>query len=149
MNPRKIKCTLQWWGEHETMFLKIGFLVCQIIGIVKSQIEIERFFSLMGTLTNIRRQHLQLNNLEKLIFMNKNWSSDRRVDWKSLCNLVEAIEKDLNLKEELKEFERVFEEDEVLDIICWKKKKCLLFSHSLLFLPFFGHFYNFKKLNLR
>jgi hypothetical protein len=48
--------------------------------------------------------------------MNKNWPSDLRVDWKSLCNLVEVIEKDLNLKEELKEFERVFEEGEVLDV---------------------------------
>jgi hypothetical protein len=98
------------------MFLKIGFLACQIIGVVKSQIEIERFFSLMGTLTNVRRHHLQMNNLEKLIFMNKNWPRDFRVDWKSLCNLVEVIEKDLNLKEKLQEFERVFEEDEVLDI---------------------------------
>ncbi len=57
-----------------------------------------------------------MNNLEKLIFMNKNWPRDFRVDWKSLCNLVEVIEKDLNLKEKLQEFERVFEEDEVLDI---------------------------------
>lgn len=97
------------------MFLKIDFLACQIIGIVKSQIEIERFFSLMGTLTNARRHHLQLNNLEKMILMNKNLPSDLRVDWKSLCNLVEVIQKDLKLKEELKEFERVFEE-EVLDI---------------------------------
>lgn len=48
--------------------------------------------------------------------MNKNWPSDLRVDWKSLCNLVEIIEKDLNLKEELQEFERVIEEDEVVDI---------------------------------
>jgi hypothetical protein len=77
---------------------------------------IERIFSLMGTLTNARKHHLQLNNLENLIFVNKNWPSDLRVDWKSLCNLVEIIEKDLNLKEELKEFERVFEEGEVLDI---------------------------------
>jgi hypothetical protein len=48
--------------------------------------------------------------------MNKNLPSDLRVDWKSLCNLVEVIQKDLKLKEELKEFERVFEEEEVLDI---------------------------------
>ncbi len=57
-----------------------------------------------------------MNNLQKFIFMNKNWPRDFRVDWKSLCNWVEVIEKDLNLKEKLKEFERVFEEDEVLDI---------------------------------
>jgi hypothetical protein len=98
------------------MFLKIDFLACQIMSIVKSQIEIENFFSLMGTLTNAKRHHLQLNNLEKMIFMNKNWPSDLRIDWKSLCNLVEVIEKDLKFKEELKELERVLEEEEVLDI---------------------------------
>jgi hypothetical protein len=49
------------------MFLKIGFLACQIIGVVKSQIEIERFFSLMGTLTNVRR-HLTNEQSTKIYF---------------------------------------------------------------------------------
>jgi hypothetical protein len=48
VNPKKIKCTLQWWGKHETMFLKIGFLACQIIGIVKSQIVIWEIFFFNG-----------------------------------------------------------------------------------------------------
>jgi hypothetical protein len=34
----------QLWGKHEAMFPIVGFLVCQILGIVGSQIEIEMFF---------------------------------------------------------------------------------------------------------
>ncbi len=38
MDPKEIKCLLQWWQKHETMFPTIGFLTRQILGIVESQI---------------------------------------------------------------------------------------------------------------
>jgi hypothetical protein len=60
------------------MFPIVGFWAHQILGIVGSQIEIERIFSLIGILTNIRRYRLQSENLEILIFVSKNWSSDSR-----------------------------------------------------------------------
>ncbi len=44
VNSKNIRCPLQWWGKHEIMFPIIGFLACQILGIVGSQIEIERIF---------------------------------------------------------------------------------------------------------
>ncbi len=47
--------------------------------------------------------------------MNKNQSSDSRIDCKPPSNLVELIEKDLNF-EELGKFEGSFEWDELLDI---------------------------------
>jgi hypothetical protein len=53
------------------MFPTIGFLAHQILSIEGSQIEIERIFSLVGILTNLKRCHLQLENLEKNIFLNK------------------------------------------------------------------------------
>jgi hypothetical protein len=28
MDPKNIKCPLQWWGKHETMFPIVGFLAC-------------------------------------------------------------------------------------------------------------------------
>jgi hypothetical protein len=59
MNPKEIKCLLLWWQKHESMFPTIGFLVHQILGIVESQIEIEKVFSLVGILTNLRRYCLQ------------------------------------------------------------------------------------------
>jgi hypothetical protein len=59
VDPKDIKCPLQWWGKHEAMFPTIGFLACQILGIVGSQIEIERKFSLTCILTNLKRCCLQ------------------------------------------------------------------------------------------
>ncbi len=54
MDPRNTKCSLQWWGKHEAMFPTFGFLACQFLSIVGSQIEIERSFSLVDMLTNLR-----------------------------------------------------------------------------------------------
>jgi hypothetical protein len=39
VDPKNIKCPLQWWGKHEAMFLTFGFLACQILSIIGSQIE--------------------------------------------------------------------------------------------------------------
>ncbi len=57
-------------GENETMFPTIGFFVRKILGIIGSQIETKRIFSLVGILINLERC-LQSKNLEKLNFMNK------------------------------------------------------------------------------
>jgi hypothetical protein len=35
---------LKWWKTHKVQFLVIGYLACQILGIVKNQIEVEQFF---------------------------------------------------------------------------------------------------------
>jgi hypothetical protein len=51
------------------MFLTIGFFTWQIFKIVDSQIETERIFSLDEFLTNLRKYMLQIENLDKLIFM--------------------------------------------------------------------------------
>jgi hypothetical protein len=36
MDAKDIKCPLQWWEKPESMFLAIGFLVCQILIIIDS-----------------------------------------------------------------------------------------------------------------
>jgi hypothetical protein len=94
------------------MFPASGFLVGQILGILESEIEIEKIFSLTNKLTNLRRCDRQLNNLEGLIFMSKNWPNDSRIDFKPPSNLVEMIQKDLDFEE----FESSFEQDEIVDI---------------------------------
>jgi hypothetical protein len=58
LNVKDIKCLLEWWAKHEFLFPTMAFLVRQILGIVGSQIEIERIFSLVGILTNLKRCHL-------------------------------------------------------------------------------------------
>lgn len=55
VDAKDIKCLLEWWGKHEFLFSIVIFLACQIFGIVKSQFEIMRIFSLVGILTNLRR----------------------------------------------------------------------------------------------
>ncbi len=51
-------------------------LVKQILGIPITQIEIERIFSIVGVLRALKRCRLQTNNLDKLIFIHKNWPFD-------------------------------------------------------------------------
>jgi hypothetical protein len=51
--------------------------------------------------------HLQLNNLDKLIFVNKNWPNDFKVGWKYFSNLVEFIAIDAYLEEELENLKEI------------------------------------------
>jgi hypothetical protein len=44
MDAKNIKCPFQWWEKHESMFLTIGFLVCQILIIIDSQIKTKKIF---------------------------------------------------------------------------------------------------------
>jgi hypothetical protein len=49
-------------------------------------------------------------NLEKLIFVSKNWLNDvRDVDCKTLFSLVELIASEIDLEKELNEFKGSFE----------------------------------------
>ncbi len=48
--------------------------------------------------------------------MSKNWSNDPRIGCKSPFNLVDVIENDLDLEEELEEFEGAFESNEVVEL---------------------------------
>jgi hypothetical protein len=58
VDPTKIKCSLQWWQKHESMFPNVDFLAQQILGIIESQIETKKIFSLVSIFTNLRRCHL-------------------------------------------------------------------------------------------
>jgi hypothetical protein len=97
------------------MFPIVGLLAWQILGIVGSQIEIESIFSLARILTNLRRCHLQTKNLEKFIFVNKNWPNVPKIGCKS-PSWLEFLERDIDLEEELEEFEGEFTNDEVVEV---------------------------------
>jgi len=58
VDPKDIKCPLQWWGKHEVMFPIVRLLADQILNILGSQIETERIFSLASILTNLKRCRL-------------------------------------------------------------------------------------------
>jgi hypothetical protein len=61
------------------MFPIVGFLTHQILGIVESQVEIERIFLWLEFLLILGDVVLQIENLEKLIFVNKNWPCDPKI----------------------------------------------------------------------
>ncbi len=93
------------------MFPTFGLLaILYILMIVSFQFEIGRIFSFVGILVNLRICHLQLQNLEKLIFVSKNWPNDARVGCKAFHNLVELIDYKLDLKYELDEVEGSLEQ---------------------------------------
>jgi hypothetical protein len=92
------------------------FCVRKILGIVGSQIETLKIFSLAWILTSFRRCRSQSQNLDKLIFVSKNWPNDPRISCKSLFSLVDFIDNDLNLEKRLVEFEGAFERDEVVEL---------------------------------
>jgi len=104
VDSKDINYLFQWWAKHETMFPNVGFLAWQILGIIESQIQIERIFSLAWMFMYLRKCCLQSKNLERLIFMSKNWLNDPIIDFKPPSNLVELIENNLDF-EELENFE--------------------------------------------
>ncbi len=59
---------------------------------------------------------MQLDNLDKLIFVNKNWPNDLRIGYKPFSNLMELIEVNTKLDAKLDKFEGTFERDEILEI---------------------------------
>jgi hypothetical protein len=79
------------------MFSIIGFLACQILNIVGSQIELE-FFSLVNIFAKKSKCHLQSRNLGKLICVNKNWPNDSKIGCKPPSNLMELIQTYLDFK---------------------------------------------------
>ncbi len=67
---------LAWWQIHETQFPNVSLFVKQILGILGSQIEIEHVFNLARVLTNLKHYRLQVDKLDRIITMVKNWPDD-------------------------------------------------------------------------
>jgi len=78
------------------MFPIISFLLWQILGIVGSQLKFKKLI------------HVLIYS-HVLILTSKNWLNDERVDCKAPSNLVELIDFEIDLEEELDEFEGLFD----------------------------------------
>jgi hypothetical protein len=70
------------------MFPIVSFSIRQILGIVGSHIKIEKKHLLARILSNLQKCHLQIENLEKWTFVNKNWLNELRVECKPPSNLI-------------------------------------------------------------
>jgi hypothetical protein len=85
---------LNWWKHNEAKFPNVGFLACQYLGILGSQIETERIFSVAGVLTNLRCTKLGIDNLESLVMIYTNWPNDSRVGCTLYKHLVDWYSKE-------------------------------------------------------
>ncbi len=92
----------------------MAFLAKQIMGILSSQIEIKWVFSLVGVLITLRCSHLQLENMDRIIIVVKNWFDDLCVNCKPHLNFKQylktkkSLAKDnYNLMEEHNLFEKL------------------------------------------
>jgi hypothetical protein len=61
------KDPLAWWRAHGVHYSYVEFVACQILGIVGSQIEVKRVFSIVCICKNLQRSQLRIDNLEMLI----------------------------------------------------------------------------------
>jgi len=64
----------------------------------------------------LKRCHLQLNNLNKIIFVSKIWPSDPRVGYSSPSNLIELLRFILPQRKKIEQYEGEFERNELLDL---------------------------------
>jgi len=60
-----------WWAKHEQQFPNLAYLTRQVMGIVGSQIEIERIFNMVGVITSLKRCQLGIEILDKLFLIMK------------------------------------------------------------------------------
>ncbi len=89
-------------------------MVKHILGILASQIKTKRFFSIVGITISLCKCCLQIDNLHKLIFVNKNWPTYlcvhclNHVDLVSACeakfDLINGLEVEFENKVECEEF---------------------------------------------
>jgi hypothetical protein len=73
----------------------VGFLAKQILGIPRSQIEIERGFSLVGVLTSLKRCRLQVENC--IIIVVKNWHDDPPLNCPRHKDLMDFMKVDCSI----------------------------------------------------
>jgi len=66
------------------MWLNVAWLARQILAIPRSQIETERILNVAGVLTSFRKCPLEVENLDSLLMIYKNWPNDARAG----CNLA-------------------------------------------------------------
>jgi hypothetical protein len=90
IDPKECENPLAWWKDREVQFPNVGFLARQILGIVGTQVETERIFSVAGLITAVRRRHIGPDNLNKLVLIRENWPEDPRAGRKAVESGLEG-----------------------------------------------------------
>jgi hypothetical protein len=58
VDVKDIKCPLEWWAKHESLFPIVAFLFIKFLALLVLKYKIERKISLVGIITNLRKCHL-------------------------------------------------------------------------------------------
>jgi hypothetical protein len=83
---------LTWWWMHEGQFLDMSFFANQILGILSSKIETKQVFNLVGVLIALKCCHLQVDNMDWILIIVKNWPNDPRANCKAKFKLQTILE---------------------------------------------------------
>ena len=78
---------LEWWKKNQIKFPYLAQVARAIFSIPASQVEVERMFSVTGTLTARRRAGMEAETLNDLVFLNKNMPDDPRTAFPDNCDL--------------------------------------------------------------
>ncbi len=76
VDAKNCKCALSWWQKEHFFFPTIVTITQHILEIPTNQIETKQLFSIAIILTTCCKCHLQIDNMDKLVFVNRNWPYD-------------------------------------------------------------------------
>ncbi len=69
----KNKNPLVWWVVHAMQFKHVYSWAHQVLGVISSQIEIEKIFGVVGVIMNFQQFILRIKKLGYFILATKNW----------------------------------------------------------------------------
>lgn len=72
--PNSTESSLHWWKTHEIVFPNLSKVAKKFMSIPATSVPSERVFSLAGLIVNKQRSTLNPNNVDKLVFLNKNYN---------------------------------------------------------------------------
>jgi hypothetical protein len=72
-------------------FLDMSFFAKDILEILGSQIEIKWVFSLVRVLTTLKHCHLEMENIDQIIIVMKNWFDELYLNCKLKLNLKQNL----------------------------------------------------------
>ncbi len=98
---------------HEGQFLNVGSLAKQNFGILSSQIKTKWAFSIARLLIALRHCHLQMDNMDWIITIVKNWPYDPLANYKPIFDFKQYLKTWVEDNYDLIEEHEFFEELQV------------------------------------
>jgi hypothetical protein len=108
------KCALSWWHKEQNKFQTLAILGQHILEIHANQIETKL---VVGIWIALQRCRLQTENMDKFVFVHKNWQFDLWIGCLKPIDVASTCEAKSNLVVELEvEFENQISNEDFLDL---------------------------------